>query len=122
MPHLTVLYDGECTKCTRFARWVERRDRTRGRVTCAPLQRAEAPLGLTRDDLMRELHAIDADGSVLAGWDAVVAIARRIPMLAWLVPMSRIPGVRRLGRALYTRTAARRRCVDCVDEPARTRR
>jgi len=74
---------------------------------------------VTRAALETELHAVDAAGTVFTGWDAVVAVARCLPQVAWLVPLDRLPGVRRLGRALYRRVAGERGCADCIDQPAR---
>jgi len=119
-PGLTVLYDGDCDVCTRTARRLEHLDRRRRRLRLVPLQDTDPPPGTTRADLERELHAVDRDGAVSAGWEAVVAIAREVPLLAWLPPLSRVPGVSWLGRRWYRRVAARRDCADCVSTRVRS--
>jgi len=116
---LLVLYDGECGTCTRAARWIERHDRYQ-RTRCVPLQETDPPAGTTRADLERELHVVDPDGRISAGWSAVLEIARQLPVLAWLPTVARIPGVNWLGTRAYRRIAKRRTCGDCVQDQVRS--
>ncbi len=111
LARLTVLYDGECDICTRSARWTQRLD-WRDRLDCIPLQSVDAVgLGLDPDALRIRLHVIDDGHEVVAvGWDAVVEICRRLPLLVWVPWVDRGP-IRRAGLRKYDEIAARRECA-----------
>lgn len=107
-----LFFDAECKFCIRIARWVAPILARRG-LALAPIQdpRVAALLGLTRDELLREIRLLLSDGEQFGGADAVVALAREIwwaRPLAWL---ARIPGGTHFLRSLYHRIAIRRSCV-----------
>jgi len=107
-----LFFDAECGFCTRIARCVAPILVRRG-IGVAPLQdsRVAALLGLSREELMRELRVLLADGTRCGGADAVVALAREILWwrpLAWL---ARVPGVMAWLRRGYRWVAARRSCA-----------
>jgi len=112
LARLTVLYDGDCGICTRSAHWAQRLD-WRDRLDCVPLQSVDAvALGLDPEALMIRLHVIDDGHQVVGvGWDAIVEICRRLPLLAWVPLLDRGP-IRRGGLRRYDEVAARRQCAD----------
>lgn len=82
---LVVLHDRDCGLCLAAATLLRRWDR-RGLLDLVPLQEAAAdPRAAVRGAaagcaLERELHAVDeVDGAIVAGGDAVLAIAARLP-------------------------------------------
>lgn len=80
-PELTVLYDSACPLCRREIAFYRRRDRHE-RVRWLDLHdgaTAQAACGVPRDQALRRLHAIEADGRILTGASAFAAIWRRIP-------------------------------------------
>lgn len=107
-----LFFDAECVFCTRTARWLAPILERRG-MAVAPLQdpRVGALLGISHDELMRELRLVLSDGQQFGGADAVVAIAREIWWARPLVWLSTIPRLRDLLRSGYSRIAARRSCA-----------
>jgi predicted DCC family thiol-disulfide oxidoreductase YuxK len=106
-----LFFDAECVFCTKIARWLqpilERRN-----LAVAPLQdpRVATLLGLSHENLMREIHLLLSDGTRYGGADAVVALARQIWWARPLVWLAKIPGVTRLLHIGYQYIAASRNC------------
>lgn len=117
-------FDAECRFCTRIARWLAPILERRG-LALAPLQdpRVGALLGLSRDELMREMQLLLSDGSRYGGADAAVALAREIWWGRPLLWLSRIPGMMDVLRKVYRWIAGRRSCVAtvCADTPVSKR-
>ena len=107
-----LFFDAECGFCTRLARWIEPILVRRG-MAVAPLQdpRVGALLGISREDLLRELRFLLSDGAQYGGADAVVAVAREIGWGRPLVWFSKIPGAMKLLHAGYRWVAAQRSCA-----------
>ncbi|HKN23346.1 MAG TPA: DCC1-like thiol-disulfide oxidoreductase family protein [Candidatus Acidoferrum sp.] len=107
-----LFFDADCTFCTRIAAWLApilyRRD-----MAVAPLQdpRVGSLLGLSRQELLRELRFLLSDGTQYGGADAVLAVAREIWWARPLVWASRLPGVMNLCHSAYRWVAARRSCA-----------
>ena len=111
-----LFYDAECRVCRRIARGLEpllnRRD-----LAITPLQapHAGALLGLSREELLREMRFLLDDGSpagrLTGGADAVVALAREIGWARPIVWLAQIPGVMPLLRRGYRWIAAKRNCA-----------
>jgi hypothetical protein len=73
--------------------------------------------GLTRDACLKAMHLVRADGRVAAGYDALVILARWLPLFWPLGLIGSLPGVAPIGRRVYQRIAdARPRDVPCTDE------
>ena len=112
-----LFFDADCKFCTRIARWLapilERRN-----LGVAPLQdpRVSALLGLTANELLREIRFLHCDGHHTGGADAVLDVSREIWWARPLVWFSKIPGMMRVLRAGYHWVAAQRSCVaeQCV--------
>jgi predicted DCC family thiol-disulfide oxidoreductase YuxK len=66
---------------------------------------------------MKAMHLVRADGRVAVGYDAVVALARWMPLF-WPIGLAgSLPGAAWLGRWVYQRIAdARPRDVPCTDD------
>jgi predicted DCC family thiol-disulfide oxidoreductase YuxK len=107
-----LFFDAECAFCTRIARWAAPILHRRG-IEVAPLQdrRVGALLGLTREELLREMRVLLADGKQYGGADAGVALAREVWWARPLVWLATVPGVMEWMRAAYRRIAARRSCA-----------
>lgn len=107
-----LFFDAECSFCTRFARWLAPILARCGLAT-APLQdpRVGALLGMTHQELLRELRFLLSNGRHYRGADAVLAVAREIWWARPLVWLAKIPGMPRLLHALYRRLAAQRSCA-----------
>jgi predicted DCC family thiol-disulfide oxidoreductase YuxK len=115
-----LFFDADCVFCTKIARRLqpilERRN-----LAVAPLQdpRVATLLGLSDENLMREIHLLMSDCTRYGGADAVVALARQIWWARPLVWLSKIPGAMSLLRAAYRYVAANRNCssITCAIHP-----
>lgn len=107
-----LFWDADCKFCTRIARWLAPIMERRG-MALAPLQdpRVAELLGLSHDDLMKEMQFLWSDGSRYGGADAAVELAREIWWAAPLVWVSKIPGMMEVLRKGYRWIAARRQCA-----------
>ncbi len=116
-----LFFDAECGFCTRIARWLAPVLARRG-LGVAPLQdpRVSALLGMSRNELLKELRFLLSDGRNYGGARAVVAVAREIWWAKPFVWLAGFPGMMHVLDAGYKRIAGRRGCVAETCE-ARTR-
>ena len=116
-----LFFDAECSFCTRIARWLAPILRRRG-MGLAPLQdpRVGALLGLSRQELLREMRFLLSDGTQYGGADAAVAMAREIWWARPMVWLASVPGMMKLLRSAYRTIAANRNCnsTTCSVGPA----
>ncbi len=107
-----LFFDAECEFCTHLARWIAPTLQARG-MALAPLQdpRVAILLGLSRNELLRELRFLHADGTQYGGADAVLAVAREIWWARPLVWFSKIPKSMNLLHTGYRWVAQQRSCA-----------
>jgi len=107
-----LFFDAECAFCTRFARWLAPILGRRG-MAVAPLQdpRVGALLGMSREELLREIRLLLSDGQQFGGADACLALAHEIWWARPLVWLARIPGMMEILRSAYRRIAMHRNCA-----------
>jgi len=107
-----LFYDADCSFCTRIARFLSPILSKRG-LAIAPLQdpRVGPLLGISPDELLRELKFLLSTGQQFGGAAAVVAVAQQIWWGRPLVWLSKFPGVMRLLDAAYRWVAAQRSCA-----------
>jgi predicted DCC family thiol-disulfide oxidoreductase YuxK len=110
---LTVLYDADCGVCSATARVLRRIDR-RHQLRLTPLQDASLPGSPSLAQLLDSLHAVDEDGRWWTGADAVVEIARRIPVLRPVTSFARLPLAPRILDAGYRAVAEHRQQLSRV--------
>lgn len=75
-----LIFDGDCAFCTSSAQFLARRVRPTAEIR--PYQRVDLPaLGLTEPECAAAVQFVAADGSVLSGNRAVMAVLRlgRVP-------------------------------------------
>lgn len=112
---LYVLYDGECSLCTASVNGLKRLD-SAAELRFIPLQSMEgndAPripglAGVGMEALYEKLHVADPAGRLFAGAEGVVRIMKTVPGLRWVGILYAIPGMGRLGDAVYRWIAKRR--------------
>jgi predicted DCC family thiol-disulfide oxidoreductase YuxK len=116
---ISVVYDGSCGMCKRAVAvlkvfdWTNTLDIMNLRDWSAVAARFPQ---LEETACIRDMHAVDLDGTTHAGYDAYQAIAWRLPLFApfaWLMYLPPLPG---LGRKLYRRVADNRVIHGCGDE------
>jgi len=113
-----VLYDGACPRCRASMAF----------ITAADPDRLVEPIDLTAVDVksvhpsltpekcLTSMHLVRADGRVLAGYDAVVAIGRWLPLFWPAGWPGGLPGVTWAGHRAYNAVAASRPREVCNDE------
>lgn len=101
-PALTVLYDGACPLCRREIALY------RGACGDVPLRFADVsdeavalPPSLTRDAALARFHVQRADGQIVSGAQAFLALWSVLPRWRWLARIGRVPGVARLLEHMY---------------------
>jgi predicted DCC family thiol-disulfide oxidoreductase YuxK len=122
---LTLYYDGQCAFCTRemmrLAGWDIRE--ALAFVDIAQPGFDPAPLGLSMDDLNREMASRTAQGQVRVGVDSMLA-AYTLVGKGYLVWPLRVPGLRQVLTLLYRLFARHRysmskllgyKMPDCTD-------
>ncbi len=102
-------YDGDCGMCLRLVRWLERMD-SHGRITWTPYQSLdEPPTGITREDMDQAAYLISDAGEVREGFYAIRDLLTKLPALALLGALMRLPGAGLIGRPVYRLVARNRR-------------
>lgn len=100
---IRVLYDGDCPLCSREIRFLEKRDRGRGRIQFEDIAEPSfdpGAYGLDARDVVARIHGVLPDGTVIEG----VEVFRRVYAavgLGWLMAPTRWPGLRRLAELAY---------------------
>ena len=115
----TMFYDGSCPLCRREVAHYRRLDQA-GRVRWQDIAEDAAELtahGIGREQAMRRLHALDAEGRLVSGAWAFAAIWRELPGYRWLARLVRTLHLLPLIDFLYRHFARwryARRCRDGV--------
>ncbi|HEY4744285.1 MAG TPA: DUF393 domain-containing protein [Desulfuromonadaceae bacterium] len=115
-PHfpLRIYYDGACSVCATEIERYGRMDRE-GRLILVDINTPDfdpAPLGITLDELMYQMHAIDRDGTVYRNVEAFWAIWQAFPastLLGLLGALVTLPVVNPVARLCYRGFARIRR-------------
>ena len=113
----TVLYDGGCPLCARWAFRLREWDRE-GALSFLPS--TDPRVGdrfpeITPGALEASLHLVASDGRVWEGADAVEELLRILPQGKWLGGVFRLPLARPLARWLYRLVARNRYRLSCQD-------
>ena len=114
-----VLYDGACPRCRASIAVATAADPARliEPIDLSAVEVSQIHPSLTKEACMRAMHLVRGDGRVFAGYDAVTALARALPMFWLLGAVGALPGLTWAGRSVYNRIAdARPRDAVCNDE------
>lgn len=102
---LTVLYDGACPLCRReiahYQGIVQRQAARDVRFADVSDPGVPLPPARTRAQLLHRFHVQRADGSLVDGAAAFVALWARLPGWRWLARLARLPGVTPLLEVAY---------------------
>ncbi len=66
------------------------------------------PEGMSKEALMYQMHAMDENGVMYRGIDAVIVILRWHPLGRYVAPISALPGIKHLGALVYRIIASNR--------------
>ncbi len=108
---LTALYDGKCVICQascgllRALDWLKRIEFVDLHQTAEP---SEGFAELSRERLMSEIHVLDAQGKLYAGFAGSRRLLKEVPLGLPLWFLLQLPGADALGRRLYRFIASRR--------------
>jgi len=122
-PALTVLYDGACPLCRREI-GIYRGLQSSTPVCFADVSDVAQPLpgGTTREQLLARFHVRDADGRLLSGAQAFLALWAALPGWRWLARVGRLPGLawamERVYRLFLRLRPALQRWAARLDRPA----
>lgn len=107
-----VVWDDSCSFCRRWVAGFRRLDAF-GTLDIVGASSPEAyeHTGVTPLAAASAMQLVEPDGTVRSGYDAVWGIIAVLPGGYLLAPWLRLPGIRTIGRASYTRVAARRTCA-----------
>jgi predicted DCC family thiol-disulfide oxidoreductase YuxK len=114
-----VLYDGACPRCRASMALLTAADpdRVLEPVDLTAVDVTTIHPSLTRAACMEAMHVVRSDGRVRAGYDAVLTLARWLPLFWPAALVGSLPGVTWAGRRTYAAIAASRpRDVPCSDE------
>ena len=99
----TVYIDDECELCDQAAKKI------RAEIGASIVGSSAAlPANIEKQDLLREVHAMDENGVVYRGVEAIIVILRWHPQWFWLAPVVAFPGIKQVVAAGY-RVVARNR-------------
>jgi predicted DCC family thiol-disulfide oxidoreductase YuxK len=110
-PVLTVFYDGACpitrTRIALYRAEAEERGLAIAWRDVNLDAAALEPFGVDLDAARRHIHALDVDGTLAAGIDALVAIWSRLPRHRAKARLMLVPPLRAAAERLYAIGAAR---------------
>lgn len=108
---LTALYDGKCVVCQSSCEAMRALDWL-GRIEFVDLHQAgdadERWRHLSRARLLREIHVLDAEGALYAGFAGFRRMLRELPLGFPLWLLLRLPGSEGIGNRVYRNVARRR--------------
>ncbi len=99
----SVYYDDSCVLCDAAAKKI------RAEMDADTIgSSSDLPSGITKEALVHEMHAMDENGNVFSGVEAIVVILRWHPRWYWLAPVVAFPGIKQAVALVY-RIVARNR-------------
>jgi len=105
------LYDGDCAMCLSLMTVLKRQDNGRNLVKFVniadPDYKPKSHMGITYEEAMETIHAIQPDGTVLYGSDALRELFNTVG-LGWATRISELPIIKKLVDILYDFLSANR--------------
>ena len=102
---ITVYYDGMCRGCSVAADALSAEP---GKMYFVDANKTELPAGITFQDAMHDVYAVDVSGRRYKGAEAVLKILEQYPKWRWLSKLGQLPGMRNIA-AMFYRTIAHNR-------------
>lgn len=105
-----TFYNGECPVCraemTAYGRTAAAKGLPMAFCDVAADAGPAADLGISPDQALRRLHALDPEGRLHVGFDAMLLVWRGIPRTRWLARLFRLPLVKPVAAWLYEHVVA----------------
>jgi predicted DCC family thiol-disulfide oxidoreductase YuxK len=118
-PSGRVLYDGACPRCRASMAFITAGDPDRviEPVDLTAVNVARIHPSLTREDALKAMQLVHADGRLESGYDAVMTILGWTPLFSPVSWVRHVPGVSLVGRRVYQVIAdSRPRDAVCNDD------
>ena len=107
-----VLYDGECSFCTRVVKFWEPVLRSRGfQLDALQSEWVTKAIPMPLDELLHDIRLLTPEGKLVSGADVYLYAARRIWWLWPFFVVFSLPGFHALLWGVYRRVAANRYCI-----------
>lgn len=101
---IRMLYDGACPLCMREVEFLMKRDAGRGRIdfvdVASPSYTAGANYGITYQQAMEKIHAIESDGRIITGIEVFRRLYEAVG-LGFVYSLTKYPAVERAANAVY---------------------
>ena len=102
-PVRTVYFDDSCEACEKAAQIIKA-DIDLNTVGMSE----DLPRFIDKEALKRDVHAMDENGVMHQGIDAVIVILRWHPQGRFVAPILALPGIKQLGAGIYRIVASNR--------------
>lgn len=90
---LTVYFDGSCALCSlEITHYASKADHSRVMFVDVSDSQSSTDIGVSLNELMRRFHVRLADGKIVSGARAFVAIWNELPNWKWLGKIAQFPG------------------------------
>lgn len=110
---IEVYYDGMCNMCTASMRALEKS--SQGPVFKAiDVTKGTLPPGKDETAALHDMHAVDEQGNIYVGAEAILRILGEYPRWRWLARLGGIWGIRHLLHIAYRIVASHRRRFNSV--------
>ena len=114
---ITALYDGNCVICQSTCETMRALDWL-GRIEFVDLHQADGSSErfrhLSQERLMSEIHVLDGEGALYAGFAGMRRMLREVPLGFPLWLLLRLPGSEALGKRVYRFVARRRYRINAL--------
>lgn len=109
----TVIYDGECNACSRWAASLGRQDgAAQLEIIAADSPAARGRFAaIPREDFAGSLQLVLPDGSRLQGANAIETLTSMLPRWRWLTPVFALPFARPIAERVYRWIAVHRHTI-----------
>ena len=97
---VTIYYDGLCNLCSGAINTIAESTQ-KERFTVFDVTNGPLPPNVSREEALRNMYAVDTEGRLYKGADAVLKILEEYPNSRWISYIGRMPVVRQLAALLY---------------------
>ena len=112
-------YDAECPLCNKVVVIIKHFD-IFNKINCLTVQAHAASdaalIGKTEDELFLNIHGVDQAGKVFVGFDAYVALLKKMIYTYPIGLLIGLPGISYIGKKVYNYVAGNRLTVRCTSE------
>ena len=114
MNTFTIVYDGKCSFCQKWVRWVKEHDSNKvfGSVACGTSKQLDLAPEIKEEECLTEV-VVKAGSKLYKGGDAIVFILKHIPETKGFGYLLSLPIVSDITRLIYRHVARNRYKLGC---------